>query len=59
MGSKSSGDQKDLSQLSPPEVISGEDLLGWCQRVTKDYSLLKITDFRFLYNFLKVFKRIN
>ncbi|VBB32936.1 unnamed protein product [Acanthocheilonema viteae] len=28
-----------------PAVVEGEDLLAWCQRVTKDYPSVKITDF--------------
>uniref|UniRef100_A0A0R3RRA0 EH domain-binding protein 1 n=1 Tax=Elaeophora elaphi TaxID=1147741 RepID=A0A0R3RRA0_9BILA len=28
-----------------PAVVEGEDLLTWCQRVTKDYPSVKITDF--------------
>ncbi|CAG9540867.1 unnamed protein product [Cercopithifilaria johnstoni] len=28
-----------------PAIMEGEDLLAWCQRVTKDYPSIKITDF--------------
>lgn len=30
-----------------PAVVDGEDLLTWCQRVTKDYSV-KITDYTYV-----------
>lgn len=38
------GIEKTESAL--PEIIEGEELLAWCQRITKGYPSVKVTDFK-------------
>lgn len=41
-----SKEEVEKAESTVPEIIEGEELLAWCQRITKGYPSVKVTDFK-------------